>query len=96
MQFLYKKAYLKKFDSYGYNEQKLIIAADSEIRKYYITHKAAYGLRIKKLYDNGIESTLEARVSKDIRILWVEKGNIVSFAFMGNHDEIRRYIRSFR
>lgn len=97
MKFLYKKAFLKKFNRYNSGEQTLIISADREIRQYCLTlDPAPYGLRIKKLYDNGQEKTFEARVSDKIRILWVESKNLVSFVFLGSHDEVRRYIKSFR
>jgi hypothetical protein len=96
MRFIYKKDYLKQFDRCSGPEKHLIIIADKEIRRFYTSRTAAYGLRIKKLFEKNEEKTYEARVSDKLRILWVELQDSVVFAFIGNHDEIRRYIKRFR
>ncbi len=95
MEFIYKKAYLKQFDRFSSQEKELVIAADKEIRAYYANRTAAYGLRIKKLYDDGGDKIFEARVSDKIRIIWVESQNLISFAISGSHDEIRKFIKDF-
>jgi hypothetical protein len=94
--FLYKKAFLRAFDRYKESEKELIILADKQIRHFYLTQTAPYGLRIKKLFEKGGEKTFEARVSDKIRLLYVESKELVAFAFLGNHEEVRRYIKSFR
>lgn len=96
MRFRYKKAYLKQFDHLSHTEKELIIAADREIHNYYTSHIATYGLRIKKLFEDGADKIFEARVSDKIRILWLQSGDLVTFAFLGDHDEVRNYIKSFR
>lgn len=96
MDFVYKNKFLKRFDRYSKEEQVLVIAADKEIRQFYQTRLAPYGLRLKKLYDNNREKTFEARVSDKIRILWIESGDTIYFDFVGSHDEIQRYIKTFR
>jgi hypothetical protein len=94
--FLYKKEFLRAFDSYKEAEKELIIMAEKQIRHYYLKQTAPYGLRIKKLFENKEGKTFEARVSDKIRLLYVESKELVVFAFLGNHDEVRRYIKSFR
>lgn len=94
--FLYKKEFLRAFDCYTESEKELIIIADKQIRHYYLKQTASYGLRIKKLFENRDGKTFEARVSDKIRLLYVESEEVVAFAFLGNHDEVRRYIKSFR
>lgn len=94
--FLYKKEFLRAFDRYTESEKELIIMAEKQIRHYYLRQTASYGLRIKKLFENKDRKTFEARVSDKIRLLYVESGEVVAFAFLGNHDEVRRYIKSFR
>lgn len=94
MHFRYKKAFLKEFESLNHLEKNLVIAADKQIRNYYLSHDAPYGLRIKKLYAEGGDKIFEARVSDKIRILWVESEGLVSFTMVGDHDEIKRYLRS--
>lgn len=95
-QFLYKRAFLKAFGSYKASEKELIISADRQIRYSYLKRSAPYGLRIKKLFEEGDEKTYEARVSDKIRLLYIESKELVVFAFLGNHEQVRRYIKSFR
>jgi len=94
--FLYKRAFLKAFDECEVEEKDLIIGVDKEIRNYYLTQSATYGLRIKKLFEKGNGKTFEARVSDKMRILFVESEEVVVFAFLGNHEHVRRYIKSFK
>lgn len=94
--FLYKKAFLKAFDSFNESEKESVISADRQIRHFYLKQTAAYGLRIKKLFEKGEEKTFEAMVTDKIRLLYVESKESVAFAFMGNHEQIRRYIKSFK
>jgi len=96
MNFRYKKAFLKLFDRFSPADQELIIAADKEIRNYYTTRNAPYGLRIKKLYEDAKDEIFEARVSDKIRIIWVESEDLVIFALLGSHDEVKRYLKSLR
>jgi len=94
--FLYKKEFLRTFDCYKEAEKELIIMAEKQIRHYYLKQTAPYGLRIKKLFENNEGKTFEARVSGKIRLLYVESKELVVFAFLGNHDEVKKYIKSFR
>ena len=94
MLFRYKKAYLKKFDNFRQTEKDLVISADRQIRHYYAARVSPYGLRIKKLYSDNSANIFEARVSDKIRIIWVHSGSIVSFVFLGSHDEVKRYIKN--
>lgn len=94
--FIYKKEFLRAFDSYKEAEKELIIMAEKQIRHYYLKQTAPYGLRIKKLFENKEGKTFEARVSDKIRLLYVESKELVVFAFLGNHNEVRRYMKSFR
>ena len=96
MDFRYKKDYLKCFDHYAREEKELIVSTDKQIRDYYVNHSASYGLRIKKLYQDGKDKIFEARVSDKIRILWVETIGLVVFTVAGNHDEIKNYIKRLK
>ncbi len=95
-EFLYKKEFLRAFDCCKEAEKELIIAAEEQIRHYYLKQTAPYGLRIKKLFENKEGKTFEARVSDKVRLLYVESRELVAFAFPGSHDEVRKYIKSFR
>ena len=96
MIFRYKKAYLNRFKHSSAQEKQLIIDADKQIRHYYTTQIASYGLRVKKLYDNGKDKVFEARISDKIRIVWVESKELIAFAIIGSHNEVRRYIKTSR
>lgn len=92
----YKKDYLKRFDRCLSREKELVISADKQIRDYYAAHSAPYGLRIKKLYQEGKDKIFKARVSDKIRILWVESEDLAVFTILGSHDEIRNYIKRLK
>lgn len=96
IRFLYKREFLKRFDRCEEPEQKLVIAADEQIRLFCAKKTAPYGLRIKKLFEKGGEKTFEARVSDKMRLLFVVSEGLVAFAFLGNHEQVRRYIKSFK
>lgn len=96
MNFCYKKTFLKRFDHFSPADQELIIAADKEIRNYYTTRNAPYGLRIKKLYADAKVEIFEGRASDKIRLIWMESEDLVTFAILGSHDEVKRYLESLR
>ena len=54
------------------------------------------GLRIKKLYESPGGKVFEARISLDLRLIWVEKEKEVWFSIVGSHNVVQRTIRSFR
>ena len=94
MEFVYKERYVKRFDRFPRHEQALIYEADRQIQAYYQTRAAPVGLRIKLLYTKGPDKVFEARASQSIRIIWIERQEIVSFILVGSHDEVNRYLRS--
>lgn len=96
MNFRYKNSYLRRFDRLTSSERQLVILADKEIRDYYATRGAHYGLRIKKLYVSGTDKIFEARISIGLRILWIESRDLISFAFLGDHDELKNYLKELR
>jgi hypothetical protein len=94
MQFLYKERYLKRFDRFSAHEQALILETDQQIRAYYQTRQAPFGLRIRLLYAKGEEKIFEARMSRALRIVWAQRGEQISFLLVGTHDEVKRCLRS--
>lgn len=94
MQFRYKKDFLKRFDRLCADDKKLVVAADKEIRRYYLIHEAPYGLRIKRLYAGSQDKVLEVRVSDKLRIIWLESEGLVSFAILGSHDEVINFLKN--
>ncbi len=96
MIFWCKRDFEKTCRRYPSETQCLVAQAVVEIKVWYQTRQAPVGLRIKKLYEGPGGKVFEARVSSDLRLLWVEKEDVVWFSLVGSHDAIRRYIRTFR
>ena len=95
IQFLYKAKFKKLFLELSYQEKELVILADEEIRDYYVTGKASYGLRIKRLYSDKVEGEVfEARVSSSLRILWTKQKNEIIFALLGTHNDLQRFLKN--
>jgi hypothetical protein len=93
--FWYKRDFEKTCLKYPSETQHLVAQAVVEVKVWYQTRQAPVGLRIKKLYEGPSGKVFEARISRDLRLLWVEKED-VWFSLVGSHDAIRRYIRTFR
>ena len=92
--FSFKSVFQKTFDKFPHHKQILVVKALEAIQVYLSSGTAPYGLRIKKLYDSHSGKTFEARVSIDIRIVWVQSQEKVVFALLGNHEDVRRFLRN--
>lgn len=89
MKFIFKKDFLKTFDSYPLPLQEAVLKDIQEIEEYSLKRTASDGLRVKKIGPH----TFEARVNYKIRIVWVQKDDTVSFALLGSHDDVRKFIK---
>ena len=89
MKFVYKKEFLKRLSSYPACLQELVLQTDQQIKTYLDGKIAPYGLRIRKIGPN----TFEARVTDRIRTVWVRKIDFIYFAVLGNHEEVKRFIK---
>jgi hypothetical protein len=89
MKFIYKQEFLKTFDKCAKQLQEKILDSIQHVTTFYETQKAAFGLRIKKIGPN----TFEARVSDKIRIVWIKDSFNIYFSLIGNHNEVRRFIK---
>ena len=90
----FKPAFQKAFEHLTKEKQLLALKALEALDQYFKEAKAPYGLRIKKLYDGGTQKTFEARVSIDIRIVWVQTKEEIVFTLLGTHDDVRRFIKN--
>lgn len=93
---LFKAAFQKAFDALSNEKQTLALKALEAIDLYLKSGQAPYGLRIKKLYESGFAKTFEARVSIDLRIVWVQTKEEIIFSLMGTHDDVRRFIKNLK
>lgn len=92
MKYIVLRSFTKKFDSYERQEQEIISYTLEEIKDYLETNQASYGLRIKKLS----QKIYEGRINIHLRIAYFREKNVVKFFCLGNHDDIKRGLRSFR
>jgi hypothetical protein len=89
MKFVYKSTYLRAFDALTRNEQELAIKTDALIKDYLATSQAPFGLRIKCLRAD----IFEARLNDRMRVVWVRGKDEVVFALLGNHEDVRRFLK---
>jgi hypothetical protein len=97
MIYRYKKAFSKRFDRYSRKEQIIIWQAVVQIQHYLKTGKASHGLRITLLFrKKSLGAVYEARATDAIRIICVTKENLSVFSLVGNHKDVRQFIRDCR
>ncbi|MBI4777435.1 hypothetical protein HY792_00705 [Candidatus Desantisbacteria bacterium] len=59
---------------------------------FFETGKKSHGLGLKKLGKN----LWEIRVDIQIRVIFLLEDDIVKWGFVGDHDQIRQFIKNFR
>ena len=91
MKFFYKPTFLKTFDKLSRKDQELALKTDQLVKEYLNSNKAPFGLRIRQLH-KGI---YEARLSDRLRIVWSKENDEITFALLGNHEEVRRFLKNF-
>ena len=97
MTYRYKKTFLKRFDRHSRKEQTIIWQAVVQIQHYLETGKAPHGLGIALLFrKKNLGAVYEARATNAIRIVYVTKENLTVFSLVGNHEDVRRFIRTCR
>ncbi len=68
-----------------------------QIIQYCETQHAPEGLGLRKLFTHsGLGGVFEARVSLALRLLFTIYENVVTFVMVGNHDDVRQFIRNVR
>ncbi len=70
-------------------DRRLVDHALAGLAEYLEAGHAAVGLGIKKLGPD----MFELRAGLGLRIVYVEEGSRVMLALLGNHDEVRRFLR---
>lgn len=97
MTYRFKRAFLERFDRYSRQEQTIIWQAIVQVQRYLEGAKAPHGLGITLFFrTKGLGAVYEARATSAIRILFVTSGDLTAFSFIGNHNEVRQFIRRFR
>lgn len=94
MNYSFKSTFLKAFDKLPCDRQILVTKAVEALDSYFGTGKAAHGLQVKKLHEGRTAKTFEARVSLDLRIVWVQSQDRIVFSLVGNHNEVRKFLKN--
>ncbi|OGW96867.1 MAG: hypothetical protein A3G33_00345 [Omnitrophica bacterium RIFCSPLOWO2_12_FULL_44_17] len=94
LRYVFKAVFQKSFDKITSQEQRLVIKAIEALDSYFKHGKASYGLHIKKLYGSSMGQVYEARISIDLRIVWIQTKEEAIFSLLGGHDDVRRFIKN--
>ena len=92
MKYIVLRSFIKKFDSYHKQEQEIISYTIEKTKEYLETNQTAYGLRLKKLS----RKIYEARINIHLRIAYFREKDTVKFFCLGNHDDIKRCLKTFK
>lgn len=85
----YLKSYDRSFKKLDISLQgKTILAMDS-LLKFFQTRQKPEGLGLKKIYKNYWEIRLDIRY----RIMFEFNEGVVNVIFVGDHDDIKRFLR---
>lgn len=94
LRFSFKSNFQKAFDKLPPQKQQLVLKALNALAYYFQSGQAPQGLGIRKLYARGPHKTCEARISIDLRLVWVETKEEAIFALLGDHDEVQRFLKN--
>lgn len=90
----FKSTFQKAFDKLPSEKQQLVLKALEALTSYFQSGQAPYGLRVKKLYSGKVHKTYEARVSRDLRMIWVQREGEAVFTLLGDHDEVQQFLKN--
>jgi hypothetical protein len=92
-----KARFEKTFQQRPFQERAQIVETVDRIRRFLETRQLPTGLGLKKLFSRGgLGAVFEARVTLALRILFAVQKDTVTFMLVGDHDEVRRFIRTFQ
>lgn len=80
---------LKKLDSLSKTK---ILETLEEFNEFLVSGKMPVGFGFKKINHGKYEFRVDIR----LRVIMKSEGNIFYLVLVGNHDEVRRYLRNFR
>lgn len=92
--FSFKASFQKAYDRLPREKQLLVLKALEAVKQSFQTGRASYGLHIKKLYAGSLHKTFEARVSLDLRPVWIQTKEEAVFCLLGSHEEVQRFLKT--
>jgi len=97
MVYRYKARFTKAFRHRDSHDRQRITEAVEQIHGFFDTRQAPEGLGLTKLFSREeLGAVFEARATLALRILFSVQQETVTFLMLGNHDEVRRFIRAFQ
>jgi mRNA-degrading endonuclease RelE of RelBE toxin-antitoxin system len=90
MQYNFKSSFARCFQKLSSQKQELVYEAIKKLKIFHETKQISQGLGLKNLRKNF----WEIRISLKDRILFSMHDNIISFIMIGNHDEMRRFLKN--
>jgi mRNA-degrading endonuclease YafQ of YafQ-DinJ toxin-antitoxin module len=85
----YLKSYDRSFEKLDKTIQKKTISVIDGLLKFLDTHQKPKGLGLKKLYKNYWEIRLDIKN----RIIFEFSSKIINIAFVGNHNDVRNFLK---
>ena len=93
----YKARFEKAFRRFSQEDQQQVVETIEQVNQFFATHQAPEGLGLKKLFSKtSMGAVCEARVTRALRVLFSVQTGILTFLMVGDHEEVRRFIRSFQ
>ena len=93
MKIEFKESFYRTFDKYSIDTQEKISSKIERLIKSIERNQISKGIGMKLLRSKS--RLWEARVSDDIRIIFRYKSDLLEFGIVGNHNEIKRYLKNF-
>ena len=97
MTYKYKAAFEKRLNRLPAADQERIAETVEQLVRFFDSRQAPEGLGVKKLFgSHELGTVFEARASLAIRLVFGVRSSVVTFLCVGNHGEVKQFIRSFR
>jgi len=78
-------------------ERQRVSDAVTGVIRLFEQRQVSGGLGVKKLFSGEeVGAVFEARAGLALRVLFSVQQDLVTFLMVGDHDEVRRFIKSFR
>ena len=97
MIYRYKARFTKAFRHHDSHNRQRITETVEQIQGFFETRQAPEGLGLTKLFSRErLGAVFEVRATLALRILFAVQQETVTFLMLGNHDEVRQFIRTFQ
>lgn len=93
----YKARFEKAFRKLSAPDQRRVTETVEQVDHFFTTRQAPEGLGLKKLFsEESLGAVCEARATLALRVLFSVYQETLTFHMVGDHDEVRRFIKTFQ